>query len=91
MAKKHLKTADGKAKCGATVDPSRLVENVEQVTCGGCLGRVGVPTIRRPRDDRTEPDWSRKCCVCGQSPIVPLTGMCGPCSFGEADTMLGNW
>jgi outer membrane protein assembly factor BamB len=39
----------------------------------------------------TKPDWSGKCDVCGQSPIVPMTGMCGPCTFGEASTALGNW
>jgi hypothetical protein len=38
-----------------------------------------------------EPDWEGKCEVCGQSPILPCTGMCGPCTFGEADTILGNW
>lgn len=38
-----------------------------------------------------EPDWGGKCDVCGNSPIVPLTGMCGPCTFGEGDTALGNW
>lgn len=41
-------------------------------------------------DDMT-PDWTKKCEVCGQSPIVPLTGMCGPCTFGEASTYGGNW
>lgn len=41
--------------------------------------------------DGTEPDWSGECEVCGQSPIVPLTGMCGPCTFGEAETIGGNW
>ncbi|MEM9388329.1 MAG: hypothetical protein AAGA68_24975 [Pseudomonadota bacterium] len=38
-----------------------------------------------------EPDWSGQCENCGQSPIVPLTGMCGPCTFGEADTAGGEW
>jgi ribosomal protein L37E len=38
-----------------------------------------------------EPDYSATCEVCGQSPIVPATGMCGPCTFGEADTIGGNW
>lgn len=38
-----------------------------------------------------EPDFDGECCVCGASPTVPLTGMCGPCSFGESDTMGGNW
>ena len=42
-------------------------------------------------DPDTEPDWTGKCEVCGQSPIVPATGMCGPCTFGEADTAGGNW
>ena len=39
----------------------------------------------------TKPDWTGTCEVCGASPIVPCTGMCGPCSFGEADTANGNW
>lgn len=39
----------------------------------------------------TAPDWGGECEVCGQSPIVPVTGMCGPCTFGEAETMGGNW
>ncbi len=42
-------------------------------------------------DEQTAPDWSGECENCGQSPIVPLTGMCGPCTFGEADTAGGNW
>lgn len=43
------------------------------------------------RDCETEPDWDHECEVCGMSPILPVTGMCGPCTFGEADTILGNW
>lgn len=43
------------------------------------------------KDNETEPDWTQDCEICGQSPIVPLTGMCGPCTFGEADTIDGNW
>lgn len=42
-------------------------------------------------DPETEPDWKGKCELCGASPIVPITGMCGPCTFGEADTAGGNW
>ena len=38
-----------------------------------------------------EPDWIGECSNCGASPIVPATGMCGPCTFGEADTANGNW
>jgi hypothetical protein len=39
----------------------------------------------------TRPDWTGKCMVCGMSPILPVTSMCGPCTFGEADTIYGNW
>ena len=46
---------------------------------------------RKTRDPETEPDWEGECSNCGQSPIVPATGMCGPCTFGEADTIGGNW
>lgn len=44
-----------------------------------------------PEDPRIKPDWSRDCDNCGERPIVPMTGMCGPCTFGEAETMGGNW
>lgn len=44
------------------------------------------------RDDpEAKPDWSHGCENCGARPILPLTGMCGPCTFGEADTAGGNW
>ena len=35
--------------------------------------------------------WDQECIVCGQSPTVRATEMCGPCTFGEADTVGGNW
>lgn len=43
------------------------------------------------QDPETKPDWTKKCENCGQTPIVPITGLCGPCTFGEADTIGGNW
>lgn len=42
-------------------------------------------------DPRMTPDWTKVCLNCGASPIVPETGLCGPCTFGEADTSGGNW
>lgn len=42
-------------------------------------------------DHDTRPDWTAECENCGQSPVVPATGLCGPCTFGEADTAGGNW
>ncbi len=38
-----------------------------------------------------DPDWTRKCTGCGDTPTVHPTGLCGPCCFGEADTAGGNW
>ena len=43
------------------------------------------------RDPDKEPDWTQECEVCGEKPILPLTGMCGQCTFGEAETIGGNW
>lgn len=42
-------------------------------------------------DAQVEPDWTKKCEVCDATPIVPLTGLCGPCTFGEAETAGGKW
>lgn len=51
-----------------------------------------MPTdIKEATKEDLEPDWEHFCEVCGETPIVPLTGMCGPCTFGEADTAGGNW
>lgn len=50
------------------------------------------PDLRPKRSDpEMEPDWSGKCSVCDESPTVPFSGMCGPCTFGEASTLGGNW
>lgn len=38
-----------------------------------------------------EADWNDECSNCGASPTVSPTGLCGPCCFGEADTVGGNW
>lgn len=51
----------------------------------------GCPIVLEDGDPRIVPNWSKKCSVCGASPILPLTGLCGPCTFGEADTAEGNW
>jgi len=47
------------------------------------------PTLKQEK--RSEPNWMGECMVCGASPTHPLTGMCGPCTFGEAETAGGNW
>jgi len=47
--------------------------------------------VKKAKPEQTEPDWTKKCIVCGATPIVPMTEMCGPCTFGEAETAGGNW
>ena len=42
-------------------------------------------------EEAFEKVWSVECEVCGQIPTVRATGLCGPCTFGEADTINGNW
>lgn len=50
-----------------------------------------APEAPSPSSKDLEPDWTKGCEVCGAKPIMPLTGMCGPCTFGESDTAGGNW
>jgi hypothetical protein len=47
--------------------------------------------IKAKKQYSNDPDWSRTCKVCEARPVVPSTGMCGPCTFGEAETAGGNW
>ena len=48
-------------------------------------------TLTAEQKNRVRPSWNGRCENCGQGPIVPLTGLCGPCTFGEADTAFGGW
>lgn len=61
--------------------------------CGGkCrFGRPLTGKYALEGDPHTEPDWSKKCEVCGARPVVPITGLCGPCTWGESETANGNW
>lgn len=47
--------------------------------------------MKKSKREDLRPDWSQRCLNCGASPIVPKTGLCGPCTFGEADTSGGQW
>jgi hypothetical protein len=49
------------------------------------------PVVVDSSDPQVVPDWTHKCDVCGATPVVPCTGLCGPCTFGEAATAGGNW
>lgn len=58
-----------------------------------CYGGAGGPCeyCELSDEEAFEKDYSRKCEVCGDKPVVRATGLCGPCTFGEADTAGGNW
>lgn len=36
-------------------------------------------------------NWDVKCENCDEKPTVGDLGLCGPCCFGEAETLGGNW
>lgn len=53
------------------------------------LKRAGIKKTIDP--SLLEPDWKKECSNCGEKPVVPATGMCGPCTFGEFETCDGKW
>ena len=70
------------------------MEKPKMGKCPGCEKLVPVDEKSKlpiACNECTDPDWSGECEVCGASPIMPITGMCGPCTFGEAETANGNW
>jgi hypothetical protein len=76
---------------GGASSPSQAHEWREEATKNKALmaANGGRPLV--PTDAEMAPDWKKGCEVCGQKPTLPLTGLCGPCTFGEADTAGGNW
>jgi hypothetical protein len=50
-------------------------------------GRASSPGEK----DQYRPDWQNVCHNCGSTPVVPVSGLCGPCHFGEADMVSGGW
>jgi len=64
-----------------------LVERLNQ-----SLG-MSQRSVKKSKSKSTgfEPDWLEKCDLCDSVPTVSSTGLCGPCTFGEADTAGGNW
>jgi hypothetical protein len=47
--------------------------------------------VKEMTDEEAFEKVDAECEVCGASPIVAATGLCGPCTFGEAETAGGNW
>ena len=90
MAVTHLAGKNGRTICGAVLSErhkNRIVK--KNPGCHACANGGKAPQAHLSLD--TEPDWAGVCEVCGASPTMPETGMCGPCSTGEADTVGGNW
>jgi hypothetical protein len=58
--------------------------------CTDCHGAVRLAPSAVPLRDGDK-DWRVGCDVCGEKPTVHPTGLCGPCCFGEAETVGGNW
>lgn len=55
--------------------------------CHGKNARREIPVKLKPGDK----NWKVECEVCCATPTVHPTGLCGPCCFGESDTLNGNW
>lgn len=69
-------------------DPTQPTD--EQESQAYWLDKDGKHVKKIPRE-KIEPDWTTGCASCGAKPVVPITGLCGPCTFGEAETSGGNW
>ena len=63
----------------------------KKIKCQGCGKDFNTNGGGNVCSKCIEPDWKGKCEVCGASPTQPLTGMCGPCTFGEGESADGNW
>jgi len=70
-------------------------EKTAKDPCVHCNRPIQIEYANKEPQEATQeemkPDWTRTCEVCGATPVVPLTGMCGPCTFGDASTAGGNW
>ena len=54
----------------------------------GCHAREEARLAKLKDGDK---DNTVPCEVCGSLPTVHPTCLCGPCCFGEAETINGNW
>ena len=59
--------------------------NVEQTDAGALV----MPAKENEAEFRK--NWAASCSNCDATPTVGDTGLCGPCCFGEAETIGGNW
>jgi hypothetical protein len=92
MSKRRQKKTEECASCGKKFSPQGLFDH--SAATGHNNGEAHANYLNSlfgGAEARTTPDWSGACDNCGASPVVPFSGLCGPCTFGEADTIGGNW
>lgn len=66
---------------------------MKDMKCSYCGETVQIEDDDRSNicDDCNKPVYNKKCDNCGDSPVHKITGMCGPCTFGDSTTSGGNW
>ncbi len=85
-------TAEVAAAHGLLFDHKTMISHF--ATCPEAFSWKKKKEPKAPKTSDTkdgEANWQGKCCVCGQSPTVGGTDLCGPCCFGEAETVAGNF
>lgn len=51
-----------------------------------------MPELTKKKEiEMFEPDWLHLCGNCEETPVVPMSGFCGPCHFGTAKALGGDW
>jgi len=85
-----LTRSDKKIILEALKNQDNVNDLVERLTQSLSMSKRYVEK-KKSKSTGFEPDWLETCDVCDSSPTVPSTGLCGPCTFGEADTAGGNW
>jgi hypothetical protein len=75
---------------GSGPHAARCANNPENQGARTVCTAGGVRQVSAAESPDVEPDWSRGCKICNARPVVPMTGMCGPHTFGEAATAGGE-
>ena len=70
------------SKCGQDKDESEFSQKARF---------NGQPACDECRAHAFRKNYKKVCRVCGQQPTVGDIRLCGPCCFGEAETVNGNW
>jgi len=85
-----LTSSDKKIILESLKNQDNVNDLVERLTQSLSMSKRYVEK-KKYKSTGSEPDWLEKCDLCDSSPVVSSTGLCGPCTFGEADTAGGNW